>query len=161
MTYNITGGEVRTLSAIANQAGGTIRLTPCVQDEIKLSDKLTAYLGGRYDSVTHRDTLKCGGVDTNDLCSHDQNLSPKVSMVYRPQEQTTREHRSVRIPRPQLRTFWWTPMTGFTYTQSLLKPETVTSWEIGVEQQVGTTYASRHYYEYLKDLIYRTQMISC
>lgn len=168
VTYNITDWRNKdAIGPIANQTGGTdTSYALYVQDEIKLSDKLTAYLGGRYDSVTAQGYIEgAGGVATRTTyaATTQTHLSPKVSMVYRPQEQTTlRASVGNAFHAPQLRdTFgWWTPMTGYTYTPNpLLKPETVTSWEIGVEQQVGsnTLLRATYYENSLKDLIYRTQ----
>ncbi|MDD5384435.1 MAG: TonB-dependent receptor [Gallionella sp.] len=168
VTYNITDWRNKdAVGPIANQTGGTdTSYALYVQDEIKLLDKLTAYLGGRYDSVTAQGYIEgAGGVATRTTyaATTQTHLSPKVSMVYRPQEQTTlRASVGNAFHAPQLRdTFgWWTPMTGYTYTPNpLLKPETVTSWEIGVEQQVGSSTLLRatYYENSLKDLIYRTQ----
>lgn len=168
VTYNITDWRNKdAVGPIANQTGGTdTSYALYIQDEIKLSDKLTAYLGGRYDSVTAQGYIEgAGGVATRTTYAPttQTHLSPKVSMVYRPQEQTTlRASVGNAFHAPQLRdTFgWWTPMTGYTYTPNpTLKPETVTSWEIGVEQQVGsgTLLRATYYENSLKDLIYRTQ----
>ena len=168
VTYNITDWRNKdAVGPIANQTGGTdTSYALYVQDEIKLSDKLTAYLGGRYDSVTAQGYIEgAGGVATRTTyaATTQTHLSPKVSMVYRPQEQTTlRASVGNAFHAPQLRdTFgWWTPMTGYTYTPNpTLKPETVTSWEIGVEQQMGsnTLLRATYYENSLKDLIYRTQ----
>lgn len=168
VTYNITDWRNKdAVGPIANQTGGTdTSYALYIQDEIKLSDKLTAYLGGRYDSVTAQGYIEgAGGVATRTTyaATTQTHLSPKVSMVYRPQEQTTlRASVGNAFHAPQLRdTFgWWTPMTGYTYTPNpTLKPETVTSWEVGVEQQVGisTLLRATYYENSLKDLIYRTQ----
>lgn len=168
VTYNIADWRNKdSVGPIANQTGGTdTSYALYVQDEIKLFDKLTTYLGGRYDSVTAQGYIEgAGGVATRTTyaATTQTHFSPKVSMVYRPQEQTTfRASVGNAFHAPQLRdTFgWWTPMTGYTFTPNpTLKPEIVTSWELGVEQQVGdgTLLRATYYENSLKDLIYRTQ----
>lgn len=168
VTYNIADWRNKdAVGPIANQTGGTDKSYALyAQDEIKLSDKLTAYLGGRYDNVTAQGYIEgAGGVATRKTYAPatQTHFSPKASMVYRPQEQTTlRASVGNAFHAPNLRdTFgWWTPQTGYTFTPNpTLKPEIVTSWEIGVEQQVGagTLLRATYYENSLKDLIYRTQ----
>lgn len=137
------------------------------QDEITLSDKLTAYLGGRYDTWSTEgfiEKVSTPGAYRNEYASRSQtHFSPKASLVYRPAEATTlRGSIGNAFHTPNLRdTFgWWTPQTGYTYAPNPdLKPETVTSMELGVEQQVGsgTLLRATVYENRLKDLIYRTQ----
>ncbi len=168
VTYNIADWRNKdAVGPIANQTSGTDTSRALyVQDEIRLSDKLTGYLGGRYDSVTAEGYIEgSGGLATRTTyaASTQTHFSPKASVVYRPQEQTTlRASVGNAFHVPQLRdTFgWWTPMTGYTYTPNpTLKPEIVTSWEIGVEHQLGsnTLLRATYYESRLKDLIYRTQ----
>lgn len=168
VTYNITDWRNKdAIGPIANQTGGTeTSYALYVQDEIKLSDKWTAYLGGRYDNVTSDGYIEgAGGLATRTTYAPttQTHFSPKASVVYRPQEQTTlRASVGNAFHAPNLRdTFgWWTPTNGYTYTPNpALKPELVTSWEIGVEQQMGsdTLLRATYYENSLKDLIYRTQ----
>ncbi|MBU0592843.1 MAG: TonB-dependent receptor [Gammaproteobacteria bacterium] len=137
-----------------------------VQDEITLSPRLTAYLGGRYDSWSTEGYIEQVRAPAykNEYTSRSQtHFSPKASMVYRPGDTTTlRGSIGNSFHAPNLRdTFgWWTPQTGYTYTPNPdLKPETVTSMELGIEQQVGsgTLLRATIYESRLKDLIYRTQ----
>lgn len=138
-----------------------------VQDEITLSNRLTAYLGGRYDTWSTEGFIEKAstpGAYKNEYSSRSQtHFSPKASLVYRPTGTTTvRGSIGNAFHTPNLRdTFgWWTPQTGYTYAPNPdLKPETVTSMEIGVEQQVGsgTLLRATLYENRLKDLIYRTQ----
>lgn len=117
-----------------------------VQDEITLTDRLMAYLGGRYDSWSTEgfiEKVAAPGAYKNVYNARSQtHFSPKASLVYRPADTTTlRGSVGSAFHTPNLRdTFgWWTPQTGYTYTPNPdLKPETVTSWEIGAEQQVGS-----------------------
>ena len=165
VTYNITDWRNDAATGpIANQTGGSDKYYALyAQDEIVLSEKLTAYLGGRYDSWTTQGYLEGAGLRTTYADRSQSHFSPKASLVYRPQEQTTlRTSIGNAFHTPLLRdTFgWWTPTTGYTYQPNPdLKPETVTSWELGVEQQVGggTLLRATYYENSLKDLIYRTQ----
>ncbi len=151
---NRTGGEDTTYALF-------------IQDEITLSDKLTAYLGGRYDAWKTEgfiEKVSAPGAYKNEYAARSQtHFSPKASLVYRPAAATTvRGSIGNAFHTPNLRdTFgWWTPQTGYSYTPNPdLKPETVTSAEIGVEQQVGvgTLLRATLYENRLKDLIYRTQ----
>ncbi|MDP2786381.1 MAG: TonB-dependent receptor [Sulfurimicrobium sp.] len=137
-----------------------------VQDEITLSPRLTAYLGGRYDTWSTEGFIEQVKAPAykNEYSSRSQtHFSPKASLVYRPADTTTvRGSIGNAFHTPNLRdTFgWWTPQTGYTFTPNPdLKPETVTSMEIGIEQQVGsgTLLRATVYENRLKDLIYRTQ----
>lgn len=137
------------------------------QDEITLTDRLMAYIGGRYDIWSTEgfvEQVVTPGAYKNEYAARSQtHFSPKASLVYRPVDATTlRGSVGSSFHAPNLRdTFgWWTPTTGYTYTPNPdLKPETVTSWELGVEQQVGsgTLLRATYYENKLKDLIYRTQ----
>ena len=137
------------------------------QDEITLSDRLTAYLGGRYDYWSTEgfiEKVSAPGAYKNIYDARSQtHFSPKASLVYRPAAATTlRGSVGNAFHTPNLRdTFgWWTPTTGYAYTPNPdLKPETVTSWEIGIEQQAGsgTLLRATYYENRLKNLIYRTQ----
>jgi iron complex outermembrane receptor protein len=167
VTYNISDWrEDMSTGPVANQTGGYDKYYAVyAQDELKLSEKLTAYLGARYDSWTTQGYIESSatGRATYDARSQ-SHVSPKASLVYRPQEQTTlRASVGSAFHTPLLRdTFgWWTPMNGYIYIPNPdLKPETVTSWELGVEQQVGsgTLLRATYYENNLKDLIYRTQV---
>lgn len=168
-TYNITDWRnAAATDAVQNRTGGEDRYYALyAQDEITLSDKIMAYIGGRYDNWTTEgfiEQVATPGAYRNDYSARSQDhFSPKASVVYRPQQTTTlRASVGNAFHTPVLRdTFgWWTPSTGKVYLPNPdLKPETVTSWELGAEQQVGTgTLLRATYFEnYLKDLIYRTE----
>lgn len=152
-TENQTAGEDQTYALF-------------IQDEITLGERLTAYLGGRYDwwsTEGYIEQVKAPAY-RNDYDERSQSyFSPKASLVYRPQPQTTlRASAGQAFHPPMLRdTFgWWTPATGLTYEPNPdLEPETVTSWELGLEQRFGAGWLFRatYYENYLHDLIYRTQ----
>ena len=172
VTYNISDWRNDAATGpIANQTGGSDKCYALyAQDEIRMTEKLTAYLGGRFDSWSTEGYIEqvaatpAPGAYKNVYSARSQtHFSPKASLVYRPREQTTlRTSIGNAFHTPLLRdTFgWWTPTTGYTYQPNPdLKPETVTSWELGVEQQVGrgTLLRATYYENSLKDLIYRTQ----
>lgn len=168
-TYNITDWRnAAATDAIQNRTGGEDRYYALyAQDEITLSDKIMAYVGGRYDSWTTEgfiEQVASPGAYRNNYNARSQDhFSPKASVVYRPQEKTTlRASVGNAFHTPVLRdTFgWWTPSAGKVYLPNPdLKPETVTSWELGAEQQLGAGMLLRATYfeNYLKDLIYRTE----
>lgn len=172
ITYNVSDWRnANATGPIQNQtAGEDTSYALYFQDEITLTDHLMAYVGGRYDSwstegyIEQAAATPAPGAYKNVYAARSQtHFSPKVSLVYRPVEATTvRGSVGNAFHTPNLRdTFgWWTPMTGYSYTPNPdLKPETVTSWEIGVEQQIGgnTLLRATLYENNLKDLIYRTQ----
>lgn len=137
-----------------------------LQDEIYLTNRLTAYLGARYDWWTTEGTIEQvkAPVYRNEYGARNQShVSPKASLVYRPRESTTlRTSFGEAFHPPVLRdTFgWWTPAAGLVYEPNPdLKPEVVTSWEAGLEQRfvAGTLVRATYYENRLKDLIYRTQ----
>ncbi|MBI5749791.1 MAG: TonB-dependent receptor [Nitrospinae bacterium] len=134
-----------------------------LQDEIYLSEDLTAYLGGRYDYWETEGMAEQFISPTfhNDYSKRDKSaFSPKASLVYTPWDKTTM--------RTSVGTAFRTPTIYELYAKSVsssgvtldsnpdLKPETMTSWEIGIEQgfQSGTTFRATYYENYLSDLIY-------
>ncbi len=172
ITYNVSDWRnAYATGPVQNQTGGKDASHALyVQDEIALTDRLMAYLGGRYDSWSTEGFIEqvaatpAPGANKKVYSSRSQtHFSPKVSLVYRPADTTTlRGSIGNAFHAPNLRdTFgWWTPLTGYTYTPNPdLKPETVTSMEIGIEQQLasGTLLRATYYENSLKDLIYRTQ----
>lgn len=169
VTYSI--GDWRNAGALGpiknRTAGEDTTYSFYAQDEIQLAEKLTAYVGGRYDKWSTQgyiEQVESPGAYRNEFDARKQShFSPKLSLVWRPVEATTvRGSVGTSFHTPNLRdTFgWWTPTTGYTFTPNPgLKPETVTSWELGVEQrlQTGTLLRATVFENKLKDLIYRTQ----
>jgi iron complex outermembrane receptor protein len=151
---NLTSGEDTTWSLYG-------------QDELRLSERLTAYVGGRYDQWSTSgfiQQVESPGAYRNLYAERKQShFSPKLSLVWRPAETTTvRGSAGSSFHTPNLRdTFgWWTPKTGYSFTPNPdLKPETVTAWELGVEQRLhnGTLLRATCFDNRLKDLIYRTE----
>lgn len=164
VTYSISDWrDADATGPITSQTAGEDRsYAVYLQDEITLSDKLTAYLGGRYDYWTTEGFVEVSGVRTRYAARDQSYFSPKLSLVYRPEDRTTlRTSVGSAFHAPVLRdTFgYWTPSTGYTFSPNPdLKPETVTSWEVGAEQKVGagTLLRATYFDNRLKDLIYRT-----
>lgn len=136
------------------------------QDEILLTDRVTAYLGGRYDWWSTEGYIQqfTAPAYRNEYSERSLSyFSPKASLVYRPAEGTTLRASAGKAFRPPVLrdTFgWWVPPAGLTFVPNPdLKPETLTAWELGAEQRVGrgTLLRATYYDSTLKDLIYRTQ----
>lgn len=168
ITYSILDWRnAGATDSIQNRTGGEdFYYALYVQDEITLTDNLTAYLGGRYDHWTTEgfiEQVKAPAYKNSYSPRTQTYVSPKASMVYRPYYTTTlRASIGSAFHTPVLRdTFgWWTPTSGKTYVPNPdLRPETVTSWEAGIEQQAGegTLLRATYYENRLKDLIYRTE----
>jgi len=141
-----------------------------VQDEIMLLNNLTAYIGFRNDfwktydgyviDLNENGTPKAGYPKEYPSKSK-SSFSPKVSLVYKPFETTTLRGSIGKAFRPPTvyelyRT--WTSSRGITYAANpKLDPETVVSWDIGIEQKLwkGAKVSLTYFENYLKDLIYR------
>ncbi len=156
LTYN-SGGKDRTYSIFA-------------QDEILILSNLTAYIGFRQDWWETFDGYanqigSAGYPKTYDSRS-DSAFSPKASIVYKPFESTvfkTSAGQAFRAPSIYELYRTWTGSTNIVYNGNPdLKPETVTSWDAGIQQglwkgaKVGVTY----FENYMKDLIYRKTVSS-
>jgi iron complex outermembrane receptor protein len=141
-----------------------------VQDEIMLLNNLTAYIGFREDfwktydgyviDLNPNGTLKAGYPKEYPSKSK-SSFSPKVSLVYKPFETTTIRSSIGKAFRPPTvyelyRTL--TASSGITYAGNpQLDPETVVSWDIGIEQKLwkGAKVSLTYFENYMKDLIYR------
>jgi len=141
-----------------------------VQDEIMLLNNLTAYIGFRGDfwktydgyviDLNVNGTPKAGYPKEYPSKSA-SSFSPKVSLVYKPFETTTLRGSIGKAFRPPTvyelyRT--WTSSSGITYAGNpQLDPETVVSWDIGIEQKLwkGAKVSLTYFENYMKDLIYR------
>ncbi len=169
-TYQYVIGDWRDADATGtteNRTNGEDRYYALfVQDEMTLNDRLTAYFGGRYDYWTTEGSIEQVKTPASikEYAARSQSyFSPKVSLVYRaPLKTVLRASAGSAFHPPVLRdTFgWWTPATGKTYLPNPdLKPETVTSWELGMEQPfgAGALFRATYYENRLKDLIYRTE----
>ncbi|MDD3788172.1 MAG: TonB-dependent receptor [Petrimonas sp.] len=136
-----------------------------IQDTIDITDKLVAYVGGRYDtwetSGNYIDYIK-STTKTYEK-REDSQFSPKASLVYMPDERTTfRASAGQAFRAPSLSDLYSSFYAGIKLYQGSpdLKPETLTSWEVGFEHifDIGTHFKTTYYENYLKDLMYTTDI---
>lgn len=133
-----------------------------IQDQLKVLDNLNLFLGARYDRWSNTDGFQELGPNPRTRFSDRSQTSfnPKLSVVYSPLADTTlRASAATAFRPPTLDELYVNSSHGTTQTigNPNLKPEKVTSWEVGIVQyfptatRVGATY----YNNTLKDLIYR------
>jgi iron complex outermembrane receptor protein len=115
-----------------------------LQDQITVSDRLTLYLGARYDHW-----FTWGQVEQFTVPAFRENyprrdkgsLSPKLSGVFKATKSTTlRASVGSAFRAPTLSDMYstWIATSGaVTYASADLKPETLESAEIGIEQMLG------------------------
>lgn len=136
-----------------------------LQDQVFLGDDLTFYLGGRYDRwSTQGKTQKYVGtpVGTVDAPERSESaFSPKVAAVYRLSPNTSLRSSLGRAFRaPSNFEMYATPSIStrrLLVADPNLKPETSTSWDLGIETALaGQGSAKATYYRTrLQDMIYR------
>jgi iron complex outermembrane receptor protein len=153
-------------TAFVQNATGKSRTTAIfLQDQFRIIDPLTLYLGVRQDwwSTYDASAMKVGtGAFTNVYESrNDSALSPKASLVYRPGPVTAVRASIGKAFRPPTlfelyQTFVSTAGTLFLSNPDL-DPETTTSWEVGFQHTLGQTLTvqSTYFDNNIKDLIYR------
>ena len=141
-----------------------------VQDEIMLLNNLTAYIGFRQDFWKTYDgyanDVGKAGYPKEYPSKSASSFSPKFALVYKPFETTTLRGsigKAFRSPTVYELYRTWTTSRGITYAGNpQLDPETVVSWDIGVEQKLwkGAKVSLTYFENYLKDLIYRKTVTS-
>lgn len=161
-------GSKTTLSYEARGKDRTFALF--IQDEIKILDNLTAYLGFREDWWNTYDGYanQAGTVDyPKEYASHSaSSFNPKLAIVYEPFAKTTLRTSLGQAFRPPTiyelyRT--WTTSRGVTYAGNPnLNPEKTTSWDLGIEQGLwrGCKLKAAYFENYVKDLIYSSTVTS-
>ncbi|MDD3774569.1 MAG: TonB-dependent receptor [Sulfurovaceae bacterium] len=136
-----------------------------IQDTVDITDKLVAYIGGRYDtwetSGNYIDYIK--STTTTYEKREDSQFSPKASLVYTLNEDTTfRASVGQAFRAPSLSDLYSSFYAGNKLYQGSpnLKPETLTSWEVGYEHifDTNTHFKTTYYENYLKDLMYTTDI---
>ncbi len=134
-----------------------------VQDEIMILKNLTAYIGFRQDRWETYDgyvnQVGTAGYPNEYDSRNASAFSPKAAVVYKPFYKTTFRTSIGKAFRPPTiyelyRT--WTPSKVTYAGNPELKPETTTSWDIGIEQGFwrGAKGKATYFENYLKDLIY-------
>jgi iron complex outermembrane receptor protein len=137
-----------------------------VQDELKILQPLTAYIGARYDSWTLKNArlydLTTNFYDT--FSPRTQNvISPKISVVYEPIENAKiRVSAGTAFNPPPESDLLTSSQTTSSSTVSTtipspdLKPETDNAWEAGGEFTLPTqtTLSATYFQNYLQNLVY-------
>jgi len=134
------------------------------QDEIHILDALTGYLGLREDwwqgEGGHVFVPGAGGPTLNYDGRGDSALSPKAALVAKPLAATTLRlsaGKAFRAPTTYDLYRTWTSNSGITYVSNPnLTPETVTSWDAGIEQGLwqGMTIKATYFDNQMDELIY-------
>lgn len=168
--YNLTNWKDETsTTTLAYQSKGKDRTYALfVQDEIMILDNLTVYIGFRQDwwETTDGYVNQVGTAGYPKVYSSKDAsaFSPKAAVVYKPLEKTTLRASVGKAFRPPTiyelyRT--WTSSSGITYDGNPdLKPETTTSWDIGIEQGLwkGAKVKAVYFENEMEDLIYRKRI---
>ena len=152
--------------ALTYEAGGKDHTYSLyLQDEISILKNLTAYLGAREDRWEafdgYANSVGSPGYPISYASKTASALSPKAALVYKPFDDTTVRSSIGKAFRPPsvydlYRT--WLSSTGTTYNANPnLTPETVTSWEAGVEQGLwsGMKVKATYFHNEMEDMIYR------
>ena len=155
-------------SLISEKKGKSRSYALFLQDEIAISDNLTAYLGFREDWwETFDGYIYEAGSPTNYDSKEFSSFNPKASLVYNFSEKTSFKAsagKSFRAPTIlELYSKWTTPGTGVVYAGNpALTPETVKSWDLGVQQRLwkGANFNATYFENYMDDLIYRSMTTS-
>ncbi len=164
--HNLTNWhDEDSTGALTYEAGGKDRTYSFyLQDEIAILNNLTAYLGAREDWWKgfdgYANSVGAVGYPKTFASKDDSAFSPKAALVYKPLDATTLRTslgKAFRAPSVYDLYRTWVSSTGVTYNANPdLTPETVTSWEAGVEQglwprmKVKATYFENE----MKDMIY-------
>jgi iron complex outermembrane receptor protein len=139
-----------------------------LQDEVKILENLTAYLGAREDYWQtfdgYANSVGAAGYPQTFDSRDSSSFNPKAALVYKPFEETTLRTSAGKAFRPPTvnelyRT--WTSTSGVTYQSNPnLNPETTVSWDIGGEQGLwkGAKIKGAYFENYLSDLIYLNSM---
>ncbi|WP_038056624.1 TonB-dependent receptor [Thermodesulfobacterium hydrogeniphilum] len=157
--------ETSTTTLKYQSKGKTQSYAIFIQDEIEISPNLTAYLGIRedwwktYDGYVNQIGTTGYPIEYD---SHSEScFSPKFAIVYKPFEKTTLKTSIGKAFRPptvyELYRTWTSSYSGITYAGNPnLKPETVVSWDIGIEQKLwkGAKMEITYFQNNMKNLIY-------
>ncbi|MCX8031704.1 MAG: TonB-dependent receptor [Thermodesulfovibrionales bacterium] len=163
--YNLTNWkDENSKTSLIYQSKGKDRIYALfIQDEILLMNNLTAYLGLRQDWWEtydgYENEIGTSGYPRSYGSKKESSLNPKVSLVYKPFEDTTLKGSLGKAFRPpmiiELYRKFMTP-GSFIFGNPNLKPEKSISWDLGVEQKLwkGSKVGLTYFHNNLKDLIY-------
>ncbi len=132
-----------------------------LQEEWKIAEPLTLYIGGRYDAWKVYDGISgAPGAETSYKSNTESEFSPKAALVWKAFPDTTfRGSVGHAFRAPTLYELYrtWTSWGTVYQSNSNLKPETVWAYEVGVEQHLfdgKTRFSLTGYRNDIKDLIY-------
>lgn len=160
--YGLTNWRVEdNKGTIGDWADGNSRsMALYAQDEIEITDRLTIYAGARYDRwSTDGDIFIKGALSSYDTRTSSA-INPKASAVYKLDNGTIIKGAVGKAFRaPNLSDMYSTWGTSTIYWSNPdLKPELVTTAEIGAEHEfkTGTLLRATYYQSDITDLIYST-----
>lgn len=140
--------------------GNSQSMAVYAQDEIAISDRLTVYGGARYDRWSTDGTIYINNTLNNYDSRTNSAVNPKASAVYRLDQDTVIKGAIGKAFRaPNLSDMYSTWGTSTIYWSNPdLKPEKVTTAEIGAEHEfkTGTLLRATYYRSDITDLIYST-----
>ena len=164
--YNLANwrNEDSKTSFISDAGGRDQTLSLFAQDEIKILDNLTGYLGFRNDWWETSDGYANPEGDEKYPSREDSAFSPKAALVYQPLAGTTVRSsvgKSFRPPTVYELYSVWIYSGKTTMADPNLEPETNTSWDLGAEQRLwkGAKFGVTYFENYMENLIY-SQTIS-
>jgi iron complex outermembrane receptor protein len=138
--------------------GNSTSMAFYVQDEIAVSNRLTLYAGARYDRWTTDGTIHINGTHNEYDNRTSSAVNPKASAVYKFEQGTVVKGAIGKAFRaPNLSDMYSTYGSSTIYWSNPdLKPEKVTTAEIGVEHEFKTATLLRatYYRSNISDLIY-------
>ncbi len=135
-----------------------------LQDEIKLHSSFTVYLSARMDWWKTYDGLAeqpgVAGYPIKYGTRSDSAFSPKGALVYKPLKKTTlraSSGKSFRSPTVYELHRTWNYYSTVYEANPDLKPETVISWDLGIDQNMwfGAKISAVYFENNMKNLIYR------
>lgn len=150
-----------SMGAVGDWADGTSQyMAAYVQDEIAVSDRLTVYGGARYDEWSTNGTYNIAGTISTFTERSSSAMSPKMAAVYKFDQGTIIKGaigKAFRAPNLSDMYSGYRASTGTVIRPNpSLKPELVTTSEIGAEHEfnTGTLLRATYYQSKLTDLIY-------
>ncbi len=168
--HNLTNWRDKgsTTNMVYNTSGKANTYALFIQDEIMILDNLTAYLGLRHDWWTTFDgydnDVGKPGYPINHASRSKTAFSPKAALVYKPFEKTSLKTSFGQAFRPPaIAELYGTFLRADLKTNAGnpdLKPETSTSWEIGIEQGLwkGAKAGVTYFENYLQDFVHNVEV---
>lgn len=147
--YSRRTEQADSFASTTNIGGKTETNSFYLQDEHKVNDNTTLYLGGRYDDWRFYDgytTVKSTGTTTQTPESKEDSFNPKVGIVHKMNDKLTLRSSigtAFRAPNEYELAKDWVSISGKNSTiykcNPGLKPEESTNYEIGFDYQADKT----------------------